>query len=404
MMARYAAFLEMALARTPPDLDHLSAATILPWLGVGKDFKGLGGPDMYGLLRLLPMSLQAFLSEWFESEVVQGVLAAPGITGIQQGPLSGGTAFVLLYHHLGQRQDGLPSTAFVYGGMCNLAEALASAARQFGARIQVVSPVISIQVKDGRATGIVLENGDEIKAGIVISSASPRHTFTELVHPTEFDPNFMRAIRTIKYRGAVAKINLALSGLPTFTALPNGDARYLHGRIQISPSLNYLEQAYDAAKYGRFSARPYLDIRLPSLVDPTLAPPWQHVMSILMQYAPYCLKGGSWAEQRQALENTVINTLAEYAPDITELILHSQILTPADLEGTYGLAEGSIYHGELMLDQLLFMRPVPGWAQYRTPIQGLYLCGAGAHPGGGITGEPGRLAAQEVLKDLKRRI
>ncbi|HEX6385151.1 MAG TPA: NAD(P)/FAD-dependent oxidoreductase [Anaerolineae bacterium] len=399
MLARYAGFAEIALARVPPDIGQLNAANLLPWLDVGRRFKGLGGSDMYGLLRILPMSLAEFLPEWFEDEAVKGVMAAPGITGIQQGPYSSGTAFVLLYHHLGYQQPGLPGTQFVYGGIGQLAEALASSARHFGATICPNAPVNRIQIRNGRAAGVILEDGETIEAGVVVSGANPRHTFIDLIDPMELPPTFLRAINNIKFRGSVAKVNLALSGLPTFTALPDGDTSRLHGRIQISPSLAYLEKAYDAAKYGRFSERPYLDIRIPSLADPSLAPPGQHVMSILVQYAPYHLRVSNWETQRPVLADTVVETLGQYAPDIKDLILYCQVLTPADLEATYGLAEGSVYHGELMLDQLLFMRPVPGYGQYRTPIGGLYLCGAGAHPGGGITGEPGRLAAQVILKD-----
>ena len=401
VLARYAGFIEMALSRVPPDVSQLNAANLLPWLDVGRRFKGLGGSDMYGLLRLLPMSLEEFLPEWFESEVVQGVLAGPGITAIQQGPYAGGTVYVLLHHHLGHRQAGLPSTAFVHGGIGQLAEALAGSARHFGATIRTNAPVQSIHIKNGRAVGVILEDGEAIDAELVVSGANPRHTFTDLVDPLELPPTFLRAINNIKFRSSVAKVNLALSGLPTFTALPDEDTSRLHGRIQISPSLVYLEHAYDDAKYGRFSQQPYLDIRIPTLADPTLAPPGRHVMSIQMQYAPYHLREGNWETQRPVLADTIIETLAQYAPDVRDLILHCQVLTPADLEATYGLAEGSIYHGELMLDQLLFMRPVPGYGHYRTPLDGLYLCGAGAHPGGGITGEPGRLAAEVILKDRR---
>ncbi|MBE2221084.1 MAG: NAD(P)/FAD-dependent oxidoreductase [Anaerolineae bacterium] len=401
IMSKFTEFLEHALGRTPPNLSQPSASNMTPWLGVGKNVLGLGGEDRYGFLRILPMSLEEFLSEWFESDVVQGVLAAPGITCLQQGPFSGGTTFNLLYHHLGQRLGGVSSLGVVQGGIGNLAEALSRAAQAFGADIRVQSPVVQVLVENGRSTGIRLASGAEIKAPIIVSGANPRHTFTQLVDPIELDVSFLRAVRNIKYRGSVAKLNLALSGLPTFTALPDGDTSRLHGRIQISPSLIYLEKAYDAAKYGRFSEQPYLDIRIPSLADPTLAPNGQHVMSIHMQYAPFHLRESDWTQQKETLTETILSTLSQYAPDLRSHILHSQTLTPLDLETHYGLADGGIYHGQMMLDQLLFMRPVPGWGYYRTPISGLYLNGAGTHPGGGITGEPGRLAAQEILKDLK---
>lgn len=401
IMSKYTEFLEYALGRTPPNLSQPTADNVSLWLGVGKNALGLGGNDLYGFLRTLPMSLEEFLSEWFESEVVQGVLAAPGITCLQQGPMSGGTAFNLLYHHLGQRLGGIASLGVGYGGMRNLTEALASAARSFGADIRTMSPVERVLVENGRCTGVVLESGEEIKSAIVVSGTNPRHTFTQLVDPMNLDITFLRAIRNIKYRGSVAKVNLALSGLPNFTALPNGDTNLLRGRIQISPSLIYLEKAYDAAKYGCFSEQPYLDIRIPSLADPTLAPANQHVMSIQMQYAPFHLRDNDWVQQKDTLTETILNTLSQYAPDLRSHILHAQMLTPSDLETQYGLADGGIYQGQMMLDQLLFMRPVPGWGYYQTPIEGLYMNGASTHPGGGITGEPGRLAAQEILKDLK---
>lgn len=397
---RYAAFLEQVLAQIPPDLTQLDVTTLFSWLSVGREFKGMGGRDMYGLLRVLPMSLKEWMEEWFESDPVRAVLAAPGLTGLCQGPRSAGTVFVLLYHHLGQRLDGLPASVQVRGGVGNLAAALDRAARSLGVVVRTGTAVQRILMDGGRATGVVLDDGEHVPANIVLSGASPRHTFNQLVDPYELDPEFVRAIGNIKYKGVVAKVNLALSGLPRFTAAPD-DPNCLRGRIQISPGLDYLEQAYDAAKYGRFSERPYLDIRIPSLQDPTLAPDGQHVMSIWVQYAPHQLRGTNWEEQRDNLANTVLNTLAEYAPNIWELILHRQVLTPADLETTFGLAEGSVYHGEMTLDQLFFMRPAAGWGQYRSPVAGLYLCGAGTHPGGGITGEPGRLAAQAVLQDRK---
>jgi phytoene dehydrogenase-like protein len=401
MMATFSQFLESALSRTPPNLSHPSTDNLSPWLGFGKNVLGLGGKDLYAFLRVLPMSLEEFLSEWFEHEAVQGVLAGPGVTCLQQGPMSGGTAFNLLYHHLGQRLGGTASLGVVRGGIGNLTNALASAAQGFGAIIRLSAPVEKILVENGRSVGIVLDSGEEIKAPVVVSGVNPHHTFTQLVDPIELDVKFLRAVRNIKYRGTVAKLNLALDGLPTFTALPEENTHLLHGRIQISPSLVYLEKAYDAAKYGRFSEQPYLDIRIPSLADSTLAPAGKHVMSIQMQYAPHTLREQDWSQQKAALKNRILDTLSSYAPDLQDYILQAQILTPADLEAQFSLADGGIYHGQMMLDQLLFMRPVPGWGYYRTPLAGLYINGAGAHPGGGITGEPGRLAAQEILKDFR---
>ncbi len=396
---RYAAFIESALGRLPTSPGQLSAGDILSGLLVGGDFRRLGD-EMYGLLRVLPMSLVEWLEEWFTTPAVQAAVGAPGILGLRQGPRSGGTALLLLYHHLGARTAaGVPSPGIVRGGIGKLIQALADSARNFGAEIRTSARVERVMLQNGRAAGVALAGGEEIQARFVISGANPRHTFTELVDMYELPPTFNRAVENIRFRGATAKVNLALDRLPRFLSAPANDLTLLRGRIQIGPSLTYIEQAYDAAKYGRFSSRPFLDIVIPTLNDPSLAPAGKHTMSILVQYAPYALRDAGWDDCRDTLGETVIAALAEYAPDIRETIIHQQVLTPADLEATYGLPEGNLYHGEMMLDQLLYMRPVPGWAGYRTPLEGLYLCGSGCHPGGGVTGEPGRLAAQVILQD-----
>ena len=399
---RYAGFIESALARMPANPAQLGAGELFNWLLVGGAFRRLGD-DMYGLLRVLPMSLIEWLDEWFTHPAVRAAVGAPGVFGLRQGPRSGGTVFLLLYHHMGMRSGaGIPTSGIVRGGIGVLTQALAASVRQFGAEIRTATPVSQIRLQHGRATGVVLAGGDEIEADMVISSANPRHTFTDLVDPYELPPSFNRAIENIRFKGAVAKVNLALDRLPHFQALPAGDPTRLKGRIQIGPSLTYIEQAYDAAKYGRISSSPLLDITIPTLHDPSLAPDGKHTMSILVQYAPYELRETTWDDSRARLGDIVVDTLAEYAPDIREIIVERQVLTPQDLESQYGLAEGNLYHGEMMLDQLLFMRPVAGWAGYHTPIPGLYNCGAGCHPGGGVTGEPGRLAAQTVLQGWAR--
>jgi phytoene dehydrogenase-like protein len=263
--------------------------------------------------------------------------------------------------------------------------------------------VTRVAAKGGQATGVVLRNGDEIAARRVVSGADARRTFLDLCDPSRLDPDFARAVRNIRYRGAWAKVNLALGALPTFSALREGGETTLRGTISISPSLDYLERAYDDAKYGRVSERPHLEIRIPSLADATLAPPGRHVMSIEVQYAPYRLRDGDWDDRaRDALGDRVIETLADYAPDLPDAVLHRQVLTPLDLENVFALTEGHAYQGELTLDQILFMRPVAGWSRYRTPVDGLYLCGAGTHPGGGIAGGAGANAAREILKDGKQ--
>lgn len=399
-MRRHAQFLELVLSQMPPEVENLGDNDALGWLGVGAAFRRLGDKGMYEMLRILPMSLVEFLDEWFATESVRGALGN-AISGTHHGPYAGGTTLLALYHHLGHQAGGLPATMQVRGGIGRLSAALVSVIEYGGGSVRMNANVAQIMRRDGCASGVILENGDAFTAPVVLSSANPRHTFFDLVGPYELDPSFTRAIDQIKFRGATAKVNLALSGLPTFTALPAGQTHLLSGRILISPSLTYLEQAADAGKYGHFSPHPALDIRIPTLNDPSLAPPGGHVMSILVQYAPYNLRDGQWDEQRAALGQTVLDTVRQYAPDLDDHILHQQVLTPLDLEREFGLANGGLYHGQMSLDQLLFMRPVPGWANYRTPVPGLYFGGAGAHPGGGVTGMPGKLAAQAILQDRR---
>jgi len=309
---------------------------------------------------------------------------------------------MMLYHYLGRANGGFKSSRFVRGGMGQLSAALASAARKHGAEIRTDAEVGRIILKDGSAAGVALKNGEEISARLVISNADPRRTFFDLVGAPNLGPQFVRRVRNIRYRGSTAKVNLALNGLPRFTGAPPDEA-HLSGHLMICPSLEYLERAYDEAKYGKFSQQPYLDVVIPTVLDSSLAPPGKHVMSVTMQYAPYKLRDGNWDEQREKLGDKIIGALSEYAPNLKDLILHRQVLTPLDWERDYGLTEGCIFHGQMGLDQLLFMRPAPGYGQYRTPIENLYLCGAGTHPGGGVTGAPGSNAAREVLKDLKGR-
>jgi phytoene dehydrogenase-like protein len=306
--------------------------------------------------------------------------------------------FMLLYQHAG----GFLRQRPVVGGMGQLSAALAAAAEQHGAEIRLETAVAHILLDDDRATGVVLADGTEIQARIVVSNADPRRTFFGLVGSTNLEPRFMRHVRNIIYRGVTAKINLALSSLPQFNG--QTDASQLSGHIRISPSLEYLERAYDEGKYGRFSSNPILDITIPTLLDPALAPDGQHIMSITMQYAPYTLRDANWNDQREHLGDTVLDTLSHYAPNLQSLILDRQILTPLDWEQIYSLTEGSIHHGQMSLDQLLIMRPVSGWGRYRTPVENLFLCSAGTHPGGGVTGAPGYNAAREAIRALKGNV
>lgn len=383
----------------PPDVLSRKGSDLWELLRLGRAFRRLGKREMTEVMRVLPMTVRELLDEWFETEVLKGTLGAAGITGLRQGPMGGGTAFMFLHQHVGAAPGVFRGFELVRGGIGNLIKALEAFALESGAEIRKNATVERIAVEEGRAGGVVLADGDEIAARRVVSSLDPKRTFLQLLDPTTLDPNFLRAVRNIRMNGVCAKVNLALSELPDFRCLP-GDGPHLRGLISISPSLRYLERAYDDAKYGRISAEPYLEAFIPSLHDAGMAPPGQHVMSILVQYAPYHLKSRSWDDAMRAeLGDAVVKTLASYAPNIEAAILHRQVFTPLDLEADFGLTEGNIYHGEMTLDQLFLLRPVPGWARYRAPIDNLYLCGAGAHPGGGVTGAPGYNAARRILKD-----
>jgi phytoene dehydrogenase-like protein len=302
---------------------------------------------------------------------------------------------------MGEIDGAFRSWGLSRGGTGAISNAIADAAREAGAEIRTEAPIEKILLKKGQAHGVVLANGDELYAQFISSSVDPRLTFMKFVGEEHLPDDFAGDLKRYKYRGSSGKVNLALSGLPSFTAKP-GDGPHLRGAVSISPSVDYMERAYDEAKYGRYSRRPYIDIVIPSLTDPSVAPPGKHVMSCFVQYAPYNLKEGNWDDKREEFGNTVIDTIAEHAPNIRDLILHRQVLTPLDIERDFGLSEGNIFQGELTLEQLFFLRPAPGWAQYRTPIRSLYMCGSATHPGGGIMGAPGRNAALQLLKDWKR--
>jgi phytoene dehydrogenase-like protein len=389
-----------ALATPPPNIDHPSSGDLWGMLKTGRAIRNLGKKDMYRLLRWGPMAVADLAAEYFETELLRAVVAARGVFGTFLGPWSAGSALVLLIRAAGDAHPA-GSAFFAAGGMGALTQAMASAAQVAGAEIRSGAEVIEIRVKDGAASGVILSTGEEIDARAVISNADPKRTLLKLTDPTHLTPDFVQKLQHYRGNGTVAKVNLALSGLPNFTALKNGDAAALTGRIHIGNEIDYLERAFDASKYGNFSPHPYLEATIPSLTDPTLAPEGKHVMSIYVQYAPYKLKG-DWETQRKPLGQTVVKTLAQYAPNLPELILTHQIITPQDLEDTYGLTGGQIFHGDLALDQFFTMRPLLDWARYRTPIENLYLCGSGTHPGAGLTGGSGANAAREILKDLKK--
>ena len=399
-MAEMGRFAKPVLGMTPPDPSRLSLDGLRKLMFLGRRFRDLPEPDQYNQVQLMTMSAADFLDQWFETDVLKATMSASGIIGTFLGVRSPGTAYVLLHHYMGEIDGAFRSWGFARGGTGAISNAIAEAAREAGAEIRTQAPIARILVKNGRARGVALQNGDEFEAHVISSSVDVRQTFLRMLEPDHVPRDFLEQIRQFKFRGSSGKVNLALDSLPDFKCLP-GPGPHLRGAISISPSVDYMEHAYDEAKYGHYSRRPYIDIVIPSLTDPSVAPPGRHVMSCFVQYAPYHLKDASWDDQREAFGDTVIDALAEYAPNIKSIIAGRQVLTPLDLEREFGLSEGNIFQGELSLEQLFFLRPVPGWAQYRTPVRGLYLCGSSAHPGGGIMGAPGRLAALEVLKDWK---
>jgi phytoene dehydrogenase-like protein len=397
-----AAVLARTMTLTPPDLDKPWKGDPMALLGLGFGLRGLGRTDGQRLLRWMPMAVADFAGEWFETELLRAVLSARGVYGMLAGPWSAGTTANLLLNAAQTGGNGAGHSVQVRGGLGALSAALAAAARGFGAEVRTAAPVERILVRDGRATGVVLAGGEEIAARAVASAADPRRTFLGLLDPTVLDPFDVQRLRQYRQQGMAAKVNVALSALPAFTAVGSEDAAaLLSGRIHIGPSVDDLERAFDEAKYGALSSHPYLDVTVPTLADATLAPAGQHVLSVYVQYAPYRLREGAWPARRETLGDVVMNTLEEYAPGLGRLVLHRQVLTPLDLEEEYGFTFGHPGHGEPALDQLFVSRPLLGWARYRAPVGGLYLCGAGAHPGPGVTGGPGANAAREILKDLK---
>lgn len=365
---------------------------------LARQLRSHGEERLLGNLKMLTASAVDFLSEWFESEQLIAPMSVSGIIGTFLGVRSPGTAYVLLHHYMGEIDGSYRAWGLPKGGTGAIAAAIAAAAQAHGAEIRTSAPVERVRLRRGRADGVVLANGDEIDARVVISGVDPHRTFLRLVGEEHLDPEFSRQIRRFKMRGSSGKVNLALDGLPDFTCLP-GTGPHLRGDITIAPSIDYLERAYDDAKYGAFSRRPFMDIVIPSLTDPTVAPPGRHTMSIFVQYAPYHLKEGAadWPNQREAFGDAVVDALSEFAPNLKERILHRQVLTPWDLEQVYGLTEGNIFHGELSLEQLAFLRPAAGWSRYRTPVDRLWMCASGTHPGGGIMGAPGALCARALL-------
>ena len=400
-MVEMAHFVKPIMSMTPPDPTSLNPKGLLDLLTMGRRFQRLPDEDKYNQVQLMTMSAVDFLDQWFETDVLKATMSASGIIGTFLGVRSPGTAYVLLHHYMGEIDGAFRSWGLARGGTGAISNAIADAAREAGAEIRAEAPITRILVKNGEARGVVLANGDEIYAEVISSSVDPRLTFSKMVGDEHLPSDFVDDLKRYKYRGSSGKVNLALGGLPDLRALP-GRGSHLRGAISISPSIDYMERAYDEAKYGRVSSAPLLDATLPTVLDPSLAPPGMHLMQINVQFTPYPLVEGDWEEQRGALGETVVATLERYAPGFRDLITVCHVQTPEDLEQRFGLPGGDIFHGQMGLDQLLVMRPVPGCARYETPVERLFLCGAGSHPGGGITGAPGYNAARETTRFLRR--
>jgi phytoene dehydrogenase-like protein len=399
LMVEMARFIKPILGIVPPDPTDNDPRPMLPLAGLARRFAQLPERQQAVFVQLMTMSAKDFLDQWFETDPLKATMSASGIIGTYQGIRSPGTAYVLLHHYMGEIDGAFRAWGIPKGGTGGVSSAIARAAQAQGAEIRTEAPVARITVSGDRATGVVLASGEEIEAAVVLSSADAKVTFLDLLEPGTLDPAFEQEVRRFKFRGSSGKVNLAVDRLPDFTCLP-GSGEHLRGAISFSPTTREMEQAYDDAKYGHFSSRPYIDMIIPTLVDPQMAPPGKHVISCFVQYAPYKLAPelGTWDDQREAFGDAVVSRIAEFAPNIRDIVIGRQVLTPLDIERTLRLTEGNIFQGELSLEQLFFNRPVPGYARFRTPIRNLWLSGSSTHPGGGLMGANGRLAALEVLK------
>ena len=390
------------LLRTPPDPTSFKPRDIKELLFLAKAFYHLGEETLNDTFRFWTMSIGDYLNEYFETDVLKAALAGSGIIGTALGVYSPGSAYVLLHHYMGDVDGTVGAWGFARGGMGAVSGALAKAFQSYGGEIKVAAEVSRIVVKNGRTTGVALTNGDEYHSDIVVSNLDPRRTFTVIMDESDLPADIVTKAKNFKIRGSSGKLNIALDGLPTFTGLdPN--SRLMIGDMHFSDSLENMERAYDDWKNGTWTKKPYLDMVIPTQTDPTMAPPGKHMMSVFVQYAPPKLATGEWTDaDRDAFGKTVLDTIGNHSPDFKDLILHVEVRTPQDIENEVGLTEGNIFQGELTFDQLLFNRPFPGYAQYRGPVQGLYLCGSGTHPGGGVMSAPGANAAREIFLDLKR--
>ena len=398
-LERLARVAESLLLTTPPDFPPRRAGDFIEYLRLAGRLRGLSRNEITGLVRIFTESASDFLDRWFESDELKVTLATDGVIGANGGPRSPGTAYILLHHCMGGVNGHRGLWGFVRGGMGALSNAIADSARSHGAVIRTGSPAAKIVVSNQRVRGVVLEGGQEIRASVVASNLDPKRTFLKLMDGADLDPEFLDGIRKFRSEGTSLKMNLALSGLPEFRAVPGTPGPQHRATMHICPSIDYIERAWDDAKYGRPSQSPLIEMTIPTMYDPTLAPEGHHIMGIFLQYAPYTLKDTHWDSEREPYAERVLDVIAEYCPNIRSILVDRQTLTPLDLERRFGLTGGNIFHGEMSLDQMFVMRPVAGWGRYRTPVRGLYLCGAGAHPGGGVMGAAGHNAAREILRD-----
>ena len=402
-LERLAQVVESLLLITPPNFPPAGVGDYLEYLKLAGRFRGLSSSEIVGLVKIFTQSAAEFLDEWFESEQVKVTLATDGVIGANGGPRSPGTAYILLHHCMGGVNGHRGLWGFVRGGMGAVSNAIADSARSSGVVIRINAVVKKILVSNGQVRGVVLADGEEILAHTVASNLDPRRTFLELMDAADLPDEFLGGIRKFRCEGTSLKMNLALRGLPEFTAFPGdppGTAGPQHrATMHLCPSVEYIERAWDDAKYGRPSQSPLVEMTIPTMYDPTLAPEGRHIMGIFLQYAPYTLKNSNWDLERDRYTERILDVIEEYCPNIRSIIEHKQTLTPLDLERRFGITGGNIFHGEMALDQMFVLRPLAGWARLRTPVRGLYLCGSGAHPGGGVMGAPGHNAAREILKD-----
>ena len=400
---RQCRFIRDFLLTTPPDPTSLRPGDLLGLLAIGRKFWEMGEDRMYETVRFWTMSIAEYLDEYFETDVIKAAMSGSGIIGTALGVHSPGTAYVLLHHKMGEVDGNVGSWGFARGGMGAVSNAIAGAFQGYGGELRTEAGVDRIVVANGKATGVALENGDEIRARVVVSAMDVKRTFLTCMDGSDLPGDFRQRIERFKIRGSSGKLNIALDGMPTFPALPEGSTLY-YTDMHFIDSMERMERAYDDWKAGTWSKDPYVDMLIPTLSDPTMAPPGKHFMSCFVQYCPYEIDGRPWTgRERDAFGQTVIDQIANYSPDFKDLILHVEVRTPQDIEEQIGITEGNIFHGELTMDQLLFNRPVPGYARYRSPVKGLYMCGSSTHPGGGVMAAPGANAAREILSDLHRR-